>query len=210
MAKEVLRSRDFVVVLNKPLDYWKEGYIEWDVDRLASILHLMYPFYACILHDCDIDDETGEQVIEHFHIVIRRQKMARFSTVLNELSKWTGYPTNCISVEYCQCFNKSIRYLTHMDNPEKYPYSDMDLRTNHQTMVNNANEHLVEFVDYEYLAGACYKYNGELTEIIKSVGIVTYNQYWRVIHAIINDEKFKHKMEVWKANNIIDDKELPF
>lgn len=196
MATDV-RSKRFVVVINRPFDYEdengnkKEGYIPFDVDSLSSMLNVLYSFYACILHDSDINADTGELKTEHFHIVLERQSLARYTTIINELSKWTGFPSNCISVDYCQLLNKSIRYLTHIDDEDKYQYSDLDVRTNRQEYVDNALKHLIDFIDFDYIASIVYQYE-ELPLIIKHLGIDIYNKYWRVVNSLLekNDDKY--------------------
>lgn len=72
--------------------------------------------YAYILHDMDTDD-NGEIKKEHWHVVIRFTN-ARWNTAL---AKDLGITPNYI--EESQSFKKSLLYLIHYYEPEKYQYS---------------------------------------------------------------------------------------
>lgn len=190
------RTKEFCIVINQPLDYIdsttnekKVGYIYWSALDLCNLLNVMYPFYALILHDCDLND-NGELKLEHFHLVIRRNNIAQFSTVIKELSRMTGYPKNCISVKPCYHFNKCLRYLTHIDDSDKYQYNDLDVYTNHREILERAWECSFDYIDFDFLAGVCYKNNGKITKIIRYLGIDVYNKYWRIIDKIINSDTF--------------------
>lgn len=81
-------------------------------DLTESCVH-----YAYILHDKDIaDEETGELKKEHIHfyarIPVKRSRKA--------MSEDFGIPLN--HIEYALSTENCIRYLIHLDNPEKTPY----------------------------------------------------------------------------------------
>lgn len=75
-----------------------------------------YPFVA-ILHDKDVNVDTGELKKPHFHYLIHIDGQTCVST----LSYITGVPENYITVRSSYAF--SFRYLCHLDQPNKHLYS---------------------------------------------------------------------------------------
>lgn len=79
--------------------------------------------YAAILHDSDVyeedgkDHEKGELKKPHWHIVIRFSPNALWNTAV---AKDLGIEPNYL--EKCRNLNRSLLYLVHRDNPEKYQY----------------------------------------------------------------------------------------
>lgn len=183
-------SKYFIVVIDKPLDYTidnkrKEGYIPFTAKDIGNIMNVMYPFYALILHDSDLTDE-GIPKTEHFHICIYRGKRSRLLTVVNELHKWLGYPANCISVRIPECWNRSLRYLVHLDNPEKAPYNPMEVQTSNADIMQRAYESFTDFVSYDTIDKVVVE-KVLLPDIIKALGIDVYNKYWRVVKALMDE-----------------------
>ena len=74
-----------------------------------------------ITHDKDIDELTGELVEPHTHIYLDYETPRKLSTIANLF----GVADNFIEVVK----NKKgfIRYLTHMDDPEKYQYPSFEV-----------------------------------------------------------------------------------
>lgn len=86
----------------------------YDCQEVLKRLPLVFQSYAYILHDKDSDSQ-GVLKKPHFHWVGRRIP-SLLSTVVNLL----GVPEN--SIEYCHSFRASIRYLPHLDDPDKFQY----------------------------------------------------------------------------------------
>ncbi len=77
-----------------------------------------------IKHDKDIDEEGNPKEV-HFHINITlREWKSR-----NKVCELVGKSGNTFAIEM---LNKEIahRYLTHMDNPEKYQYDEENIKSN--------------------------------------------------------------------------------
>lgn len=180
-------NKYFSVVINKPNDM--TGCIPFTQKDFANILNVMYPFYALCIHDSDLDDDGIPKTL-HMHICIFRGHRCRILTLINELHSWTGYPTNCITVEVPKCWNRSIRYLLHLDNPEKAPYSMLELFTNNEAEVDNAMRSLVDIITYDHIERVCYD-NVLLPNIIKALGMDNYNRYWRIVKAILDEPTFR-------------------
>ena len=103
-----LRSRAFTMSLQQDIT----GVVE------------SYEKYAWILHDKDIDEDTGELKAPHYHIFLEFRNARYLSGLAAEL----GVASNFIEV----CRNKtgSQLYLTHKKDPDKYQYDDSEVHSN--------------------------------------------------------------------------------
>lgn len=79
--------------------------------------------YSYIVHDRDEDDD-GKLKKAHVHMVIVRKNGCTCSA----LSKCTKIP--CQFIEPCRKYIQAIRYLVHRDDPDKYQYNQLDVKTN--------------------------------------------------------------------------------
>lgn len=73
------------------------------------------------LHDKDIN-ATGEPKKPHYHVLIMFNGKKSFEQV-SELIK----PLNCTIPTVCQNAKALVRYMAHLDNPEKAQYSISDI-----------------------------------------------------------------------------------
>lgn len=79
--------------------------------------------YAAILHDSDVYEEDGKDHKKgdlkkpHWHVVIRFSPNALWNTAV---AKDLGIEPNYL--EKCRNLNRSLLYLVHRDNPEKFQY----------------------------------------------------------------------------------------
>lgn len=79
--------------------------------------------FAAILHDSDVYEEDGKDYKKgdlkkpHWHIVIRFSPNALWNTAV---AKDLGIEPNYL--EKCRNMNRSLLYLVHRDNPEKFQY----------------------------------------------------------------------------------------
>lgn len=83
---------------------------------------LLYKHFCC-LHDKDIDD-NGELKKPHLHFLLRFDN----PTSINSLSKSFDLPVNYF--ERCSDYRSYIRYLIHIDNPDKFQYPQSAIETN--------------------------------------------------------------------------------
>lgn len=91
-----------------------ETYNSDDVLQAASEY---FDEWAYALHDSDVLD-TGELKKAHFHFVGRCESGRQISAVSNKC----GIPENAIQVK--NSFKYSVRYLVHLDQPDKFQYSN--------------------------------------------------------------------------------------
>lgn len=73
------------------------------------------------LHDLDVDP-TGELKKPHWHIVLLFDGPKSYDQVKGLL-----VPLRCPIPQRCQSVRGSVRYMAHLDNPEKHQYSMSDI-----------------------------------------------------------------------------------
>lgn len=87
----------------------------YDCSSVLAKLAATFVSWAYIPHDMDVD-EYGELKKPHFHWVGKVDNPTSPSAVAHKL----GVPAN--DVCYCKSWKAQVRYLTHADDLEKYPY----------------------------------------------------------------------------------------
>lgn len=109
----------------RSLTFTLELYPEWEF--VTTLLdHIKQTSkYALILHDKDVNDD-GTLKKPHFHVVIKYGGQRRLSSVENEYFKYG------LEKRFCNTCNERamLRYLTHIDYPDKYQYSREDIISN--------------------------------------------------------------------------------
>lgn len=83
-------------------DYLDEEHIEWAESPL---------------HEFDVNP-TGEVKKAHWHIVLSFDGPKSYEQVREILA-----PTNCPAPQKCHSLKGAVRYMAHLDNPEKFQYS---------------------------------------------------------------------------------------
>ena len=92
------------------------------VDILKG-LHV--PFIVSPLHDKDIKNkDTGELKKSHYHCVIRFKSKKSFTQVQNDVCNKVNGPIPQPVADIAMM----IRYLVHLDDPDKYQYNREDIR----------------------------------------------------------------------------------
>jgi hypothetical protein len=76
-----------------------------------------YYTYAMIVHDKDVNYETGETKKEHVHVVLEFKNARYVSGLAKELNIDPNY------IQVCMSFDGALSYLIHFDEMEKYQYS---------------------------------------------------------------------------------------
>ena len=67
------------------------------------------------LHDMDVHEGTSEKKKAHWHIVLQFEGKKSFEQICELLE-----PLNCPNPQPCHSVKGAVRYMVHMDNPEKY------------------------------------------------------------------------------------------
>ncbi len=114
-----------------------------DESQMETFKYIVSNFdYAYILHDKDtysndvIDKDTNELVNRagdlkkpHYHFIISFKNPRKADKLKEELK--------LSHIETCNFYFYS-RYLIHLDDKDKYQYSQLDIKTNMATRINNA------------------------------------------------------------------------
>lgn len=75
------------------------------------------PSWAYTKHDKDVDDDNNIKK-EHIHVVVYFDNPLTIEGCFRKFKD--KIPTN--RIEFCSSLKRGIRYLVHLDNPEKYQY----------------------------------------------------------------------------------------
>lgn len=94
-----------------------------EIKEFVSRLTGTATIYA-ITHDKDVDANTGEIVESHTHYLIEYDTPRKITTIANLFEVESNF------VEVVKSKKAILRYLTHMDDSEKYQYSSDEVITN--------------------------------------------------------------------------------
>ena len=74
------------------------------------------------LHEFDVNESTGEVKKPHWHIILAFEGKKSYEQVLEILE-----PLNCTIPQRCHSIRGAVRYMAHLDNPEKHQYSPSEI-----------------------------------------------------------------------------------
>lgn len=112
---------------------------------LETVKNLGCEWFAA-LHDKDINPD-GTQKKTHYHIIMRFEGTKDFAVVAKDL----GIPEN--SIEKSKSFKYGVRYLIHLDSPEKHQYEKSIIFGNGQAdafLISNSDQKGVMLMDAIY------------------------------------------------------------
>ena len=88
----------------------------------AVLDELNVPWACSPLHDKDVNETTGEPKKPHYHVVLSFEGKKSYEQVKAITDKLNApVPQKCHSVR------GAVRYMAHLDNPEKAQYSPSDI-----------------------------------------------------------------------------------
>ena len=160
-------ARVFIASL-KPA--WNKEKIEKFVNSMSGTA-LVY----MINHDKDKNLETGELIDNHTHMLIEYQTPRKISTVANLFEVESNF------IEICKSKKASIRYLTHLDDREKYQYSSDEVVHNNTVSYDD----LIKGQNLSDKEIADYLMNSRGYELL---GVVSSSKL-RTLQAFINGER---------------------
>ena len=105
------QSRTFSVILYPDAE-------NYNYEEVLAACCEYFPEWAYILHDKDTV-EDGSPKKPHYHVVGRLEGSRTPQTVANRI----GVPANYVDCKKGYTFKKGVRYLVHLDNPDKAQYS---------------------------------------------------------------------------------------
>lgn len=130
-----MKRRNFTLSINK------------DISSLISKVE-QTPYYAWIIHDKDINPETGEIIEPHVHVYLEFKNPRSYASVADQLD----VAENMV----CKVIDKNgiLQYLIHKNQPEKYQYNFTDIHANFDLepffMDKNDNTLWYDFLDLKY------------------------------------------------------------
>ena len=106
------RNWSFFVYPESAPKNWREIINEWHT-----------PWFESPLHDKDLcEDESGEIKKAHWHIIIMFKGNKSFAQIKELTNK-----LNAPNPQKTQSMRGSVRYLAHMDNPDKHQYEPSEI-----------------------------------------------------------------------------------
>lgn len=141
-------------------------------------------FIALIYHDQDLDELINQLKTPHYHIVIQFASNYRIGSIINWLVDLFHLNENQITIEKCTAIDSQCRYLTHMDDLDKFPYDKTDIITNDLEVLKRYQS--VQYVrDLGDLIRLVKEYNYNLELIMTK--IKNYDKYRKYILDLINN-----------------------
>lgn len=176
-------TSEFNLVIES-FDKENERYIT--TEDILKVLKPICVEYYLINHYADVN-EKGELKRQHYHAVIKLCKRVRKTTIIGVLAELLGIKETLISCE--MLFNKraAVRYLIHLDDPNKYHYDELNIFTNNESELFNILHYDISNLDTEQLIDIVKKCDADKLEIMRVLGLKTYNLYWRLIEIIIRN-----------------------
>ncbi|MEM0173552.1 MAG: Rep family protein [Sulfolobaceae archaeon] len=168
---------------SKKTEYWLT------IKDLEKVLPLLGK-YSAILHDKDIileGEEKGKLKRPHYHIVLNAYDKIRKSTLLNKLSHMLKIDKETITIDRLNDKNALLRYLLHLDNPEKHLYPPFEIFTNEPEAVQLAMDYMPNTITPESIMAIVYSVKGNKFLLMKQIGIDNYCRYERAIKVIIDE-----------------------
>jgi len=168
---------------SKKTDYWLT------IKDLETVLPLLGK-YSAILHDKDIileGEDKGKIKRAHYHIVLNTYDKIRKSTLINKLSNMLKIDKETITIDPLNDKNALLRYLLHLDNPEKHLYPPFEIFTNEPQAVELAMNYMPNEITPESIMAITHSVKGNKFLLMKQIGIDNYCRYERAIKVIIDE-----------------------
>lgn len=140
-----------------------------------------------ILHNHDVlDDGTFKR--PHWHIVIESVTKHTTTGIVRDLADCLGVNDNRVSVRECMSLIASIRYLIHIDDPDKYCYVPFDVITTDKAKFIEALNRNDDDVTIEEVISICRDSN-DVIDVMKRLGLKNYQRYRTTIKDVLFYQK---------------------
>lgn len=108
---------------------------DWpNVDDILKLVRELSVKHYYILHDSDIDMETGELKKAHYHVIMSFKTPRKLGTVSNYFINFKELQLN--SFERIRNITGAKRYLIHLDDADKYQYDSSHVVSNDKNLVD--------------------------------------------------------------------------
>lgn len=157
------------------------------VYKLINQTDIVFIFVACIKHDKDIDNETGNVKTEHYHLVVSLGANCRVGTFLNYIVDTFHCNENQVTIEKCSSIEMQTRYLIHLDEIDKWRYDEADVVSNDTEQLHKYMTMVPVICDIDDLIKICTTHKNNLLKLMSAIGYENYKKY-RVVIADIRRE----------------------
>lgn len=108
---------------------------EWpNVDEILKLARELSVKHYYILHDSDVDVETGELKKAHYHVIMSFKTPRKLKTISNYFSAYEQFKPN--SFERIRNISGAKRYLIHLDDGDKHRYDVSEVVTNDKDLAD--------------------------------------------------------------------------
>lgn len=152
--------------------------------------------YWAILHDLDTY-EDGSDKPPHWHLVIETMTRHTKTGIISLISKVMDINSDRVSVDVCRHQPLALRYLMHLDDPDKELYPVFDVLTNDQATLNQAIACATSELTIDALKKALIKSTSTL-DLIERIGLKNYQRYRATISDLLPIVKGSLKSEAVK------------
>lgn len=154
-------------------------------ERLQELEKSFQVRYWAILHDCDTD-EDGVLKREHWHLVLEFPTKKTDLGVVRNLAEILQVDKTRVSVQQCRSLNMDIRYLMHLDDPDKASYPPFSVLTNDKSILALALNSCGAELTIDELIEAI-KNSDNLPLLIRKIGLKNYARYRNVIRDLMQE-----------------------
>jgi len=164
---------------------------------LNACNELCFIYYAFILHDkFSIVEKEEQEKTNHYHLVLKSEKILDKNSVLNMLTEGLGVPKETISVQKCSSLKQQVRYLIHKDQAEKFQFDASDIITND---IEQTTEFLSDFLQpTTTLINEWLRNGANKIELFQKIGLKNYQGLSSVINSLTNGLSYQMQIEELK------------
>lgn len=192
-----------------------ELYPEWDdFNEIIEKIKKYCNYYSYIIHNKDIDDETGEVKKAHCHLICefgKKRTIKGVHNLFNSLSLEMRF------IDIVTSENSITRYLLHLDDKDKYQYNVFEIVTNNK---NRLDINLKESIDKNMQANLLFEYIDKFPNRLTTYNIRSYayqnnliegfNSFYsqlrdfknehNALFLLVDSDEYKHKYEIDRKN----------
>jgi len=181
------RKVTFIIQCDKYEDYECYDLLK----ELREYFNTCCDYYAMILHNADLTEDHIPKN-NHIHCVCEfttDYSKTRLKTHLNNLSNELKLNPFAITINYAKDFIGNVRYLLHLDSPEKYQYERDMILTNDKDLTNLYLDSTSDTLTGEGLLKIIKDNNCSLIKIMLYLGPTRYRLYRPTIYDIVKELK---------------------
>ena len=190
--KDNRQRNDFTLVID---DIFEENKLirVISTDEIVEFLKTMNCDYYVIKHIKEVNQDTGLVKKDHIHIVIHMiSPRKRCGTLINEFVEGLNCEPipkyeNAFHIELCRSLYYSVRYLMHLDSPDKETYFITDVKTNNVDFLNYAFNIDSQRLNFSSLVSILQSVNYSKSKCMSIIGLDNYTRYHYCIDTLCND-----------------------